>query len=60
MSEAASGNDQKDVVVVDIASWVERARSDPQAYLERQATEVLLAAIGLTPSYANKVWGCPR
>lgn len=56
MSEAAPGNDQRDVVVIDIASWVERARSDPQAYLERQATEVLLAAIGLTPSYANKVF----
>lgn len=27
-------------LVVNIAAWVERAKSDPEAYLERQATEV--------------------
>ncbi|MCZ6859840.1 MAG: nucleotidyl transferase AbiEii/AbiGii toxin family protein [Alphaproteobacteria bacterium] len=56
MSEATPKIDPKDIVVVDIASWVERARSDPQAYLERQATEVFIAAIGITPSYASKVF----
>ncbi len=56
MPEAAPETDPNENVVVDIASWVERARSDPQAYLERQATEVFLAAIGLTPSYSDKVF----
>jgi len=32
----------ENAVVVDISGWVERAKNDPQAYLERQATEIVL------------------
>ena len=45
-----------DAVVVDIADWVKRAQADPQTYLERQATEVFLAALGLAPSYNDRVF----
>ena len=46
----------KDEVIVNIAAWVERASNDPPSYLERQATEVLLAAIGTAPSYNDKIF----
>lgn len=41
---------------VDISSWVERARSDPQRYRERQATEVLLAAVSQSGLYGEKLY----
>jgi predicted nucleotidyltransferase component of viral defense system len=41
---------------VDIGAWVERARSDPQRYRERQATEVLLAAVGQSGPYGEKLY----
>jgi predicted nucleotidyltransferase component of viral defense system len=37
------------IVDVDIAAWVEEARPDPVRHRERQAAEVLLAAVGLSP-----------
>jgi predicted nucleotidyltransferase component of viral defense system len=43
-------------VVVDISEWVERARHDPPQYLERQATEILLAAIGMASPYGNRIF----
>lgn len=43
-------------VVVDIGEWVGKARADPAAYLERQATEVFLAAIGMAEPYCRKVF----
>lgn len=48
MSESKSG-DQRDILVVDIAEWISKARADPVKYLERQATEVVLVAIGRAP-----------
>lgn len=39
-----------DVVDIDVRSWVEAARADPQLHRDRQVTEVVLAAIGLSPS----------
>lgn len=36
-------------ILVNIAEWVEKARSDPLRYLERQATELVLNAIGMAP-----------
>jgi predicted nucleotidyltransferase component of viral defense system len=39
-----------DVVDIDVRSWVEAARTDPQLHHDRQVTEVVLAAIGLSPS----------
>lgn len=41
---------------VDIVEWVEQARADPQRYMERQATEVLLAAVGQCPDYGEKLY----
>ncbi|WP_022730000.1 nucleotidyl transferase AbiEii/AbiGii toxin family protein [Fodinicurvata sediminis] len=39
-----------DIVDVDVRAWVETARTDPTLYRDRQVTEIVLAAIGLTPS----------
>lgn len=43
-------DDAVDVVDIDVRSWVEAARADPQLHRDRQVTEVVLAAIGLSPS----------
>jgi hypothetical protein len=42
--------------VVDIASWVDRARRDTMAYVERQATEIVLTAIGSLPGYGSHIY----
>jgi len=51
-------NTQKEdeTVVVNIAEWVERAKSDPEAYLERQATEVFLATLAMTKPWCHQVF----
>lgn len=41
---------------VDISAWVEHAHSDPQRYRERQATEVLLVAVGQSESYGDRLY----
>lgn len=41
---------------IDVREWVDRARNDPQQYLERQATEVLLAAVASEPAYRDKLY----
>ncbi|WP_417844631.1 nucleotidyl transferase AbiEii/AbiGii toxin family protein [Thalassospira sp.] len=43
-------------LIVDIAEWVDRVSADPVAHLERQATEVLLTALGKTPSIGDRVY----
>ncbi|MEL7389862.1 MAG: nucleotidyl transferase AbiEii/AbiGii toxin family protein [Pseudomonadota bacterium] len=43
-------------VTVDIGEWVEKAKADPQAYLERQATEVFLTALGMTKPFCHEVF----
>ena len=47
---------EDDPYIVDISTWVEHARSDPQRYRERQATEVLLAAVGQSSFYGDKLY----
>jgi hypothetical protein len=47
---------QEEAVVVNIAEWVERAKSDPEAYLERQATEVFLTALAMTKPWCHQVF----
>ncbi len=42
--------------IVDIKSWVDRARRDPAAYVERQATEIVLSAIGSLPGYGSRIF----
>ncbi|HMI20094.1 MAG TPA: nucleotidyl transferase AbiEii/AbiGii toxin family protein [Sphingomonas sp.] len=39
-----------ETVDVDIRGWVEKARADPQLHRDRQVTEIVLAAIGLSKS----------
>jgi predicted nucleotidyltransferase component of viral defense system len=42
--------------VVNINAWVERAKHDPQLYFERQATEIVLAAIGGSSSFGGRMF----
>jgi predicted nucleotidyltransferase component of viral defense system len=42
--------------IVDIKSWVDRARRDPVAYIERQATGIVLSAIGNLPYYGSRIF----
>ena len=51
MSDESYGPDgtEFDIVDVDVRKWVEAARANPAQYRDRQVTEIVLAAIGLTP-----------
>ena len=42
--------------IVDIKSWVDRARRDPAVYVERQATEIVLSTIGSLPGYGSRIF----
>lgn len=42
--------------IVDIKNWVDRARRDPAAYIERQAIEIVLSAIGSLPGYGSRIF----
>ena len=44
-----------ETVDIDIRAWVENARADPQLFRDRQVTEIVLAAIGLSPSLHNSL-----
>lgn len=48
--------DQAPVVTVDIGEWVKRAAKDPEAYLERQATEVFLTALGMAHPFSHDIF----
>ena len=49
--EAHTSNESEfDFVDVDVREWVEAARANLAQYRARQVTEIVLAAIGLTPS----------
>lgn len=41
---------------VDIRPWIDRARRDPLAFVERQATEIVLTAIGSLPGYGSRIF----
>jgi predicted nucleotidyltransferase component of viral defense system len=47
---------ETDSRTVDINPWIDRARRDPVAYAERQAIEVVLAAIGSLPGYGSQIF----
>lgn len=58
-------------IVIDIEEWIKKAKSDPQKYTERQATEIFLVSLGTTQPYCGKfflkggtlmgiVYGSPR
>lgn len=42
-----------DIVDVDVRAWVEAARPNPELYRDRQVTEIVLGAIGLSPSLSK-------
>jgi hypothetical protein len=41
-------------IIVNIDEWVDKAKHDPEAYLERQATEIFLTTLGTTPPCCGK------
>ncbi|WP_206245414.1 nucleotidyl transferase AbiEii/AbiGii toxin family protein [Novosphingobium terrae] len=43
-------------VKVNIEEWVGKARKDPVAYLERQATEVFLASLGMAERFSKQIF----
>ena len=47
---------ESDSRTIDIKPWIDRARRDPLAYAERQATEVVLTAIGSLPGYGSHLF----
>jgi len=42
--------------IVDIKGWVDRAKRDPTAHMERQATEIVLSAVGSIPGYGSRIF----
>ena len=56
MSDGHRSDDEFATTAPDITEWVERASPDPHAYLERQAIEVFLTALGLSQSYSQKIF----
>lgn len=47
---------EAETIKVDIGEWVEKAKADPEAYLERQATEIFLATLGMTEPYSHQIF----
>ena len=45
---------EENEIVVSIDEWVDKAKSDPEAYLERQVTEIFLTALGTTEPHCKK------
>ena len=43
-------------VAVDIAEWIDKARTDPKAYLERQVTELFLTALAMSEPFAHQIF----
>lgn len=41
---------------IDLEGWVEQARADSANYLSRQATEIILNAISMTPSFGGHLF----
>lgn len=48
--EDAREASEPEIVSIDVRAWVEAARDNPDRYRDRQVTEIVLAAIGLSPS----------
>lgn len=43
-------------ILVNIEEWVEKTKADPVAYLERQATEVFLNALGMAEPFSKELF----
>jgi hypothetical protein len=48
--------DYEESIVVNVGDWVERAKTDPVAYLERQATELFLATLATIEPYRTSTF----
>ncbi|WP_417610985.1 nucleotidyl transferase AbiEii/AbiGii toxin family protein [Parasphingorhabdus sp.] len=46
----------ENTITVEINEWIDKAKADPKAYMERQATEVFLTALGMTKPYAHEIY----
>lgn len=46
----------EDAATVNILEWVEKAEADPELLMERQVTEVVLAAIGLSDQFGERIF----
>jgi predicted nucleotidyltransferase component of viral defense system len=44
------------IIEVDITEWVEKAQTSKSLYIERQATDIILNAIGSSPQYGKKIY----
>lgn len=44
------------VIKIDVAGWVAKAKADPVAYLQRQASEITLNAIAMTAELNDKLY----
>jgi Nucleotidyl transferase AbiEii toxin, Type IV TA system len=44
------------VIKIDVAGWVAKAKADPVAYLQRQASEITLNAIAMTAELSDKLY----
>lgn len=49
-------SDEQEVITVNIYNWVEKAKHDPVRYFERQATEVVLTAIGMAEPFSEHIF----
>jgi predicted nucleotidyltransferase component of viral defense system len=54
-------SDQEDapdtvIIEVDISAWVEKAQNDRSWYIKRQATDIILNAIGSSPKFGEKIF----
>lgn len=55
MSDPQSPHAREEIPVVSLDEWISKKRSDPVAYLERQATEILITAISSSP-FERKIY----
>lgn len=51
-----SDNNCEYLTKVDISEWVEKAKIDPEAYLERQVTEIFLTSLGKIEPFSHKIF----
>lgn len=52
----SNGIEEDKQITVNIGEWIEKARLDPQAYLERQVTEIFLTALAMTKPFSHEIF----
>src|SRR5689334_3638505 len=57
MSNAGvTANTDPEITRVDLVTWVQKGRNDPLKYRSRQATEILLHALTITPKIGARLY----